>query len=52
MPTDAPRTIAKIDFAGLVMRRYTPSPDWLEKLERIAVERIRPRFDDRIDGSS
>jgi glycosidase len=33
MPTDAPKSIAEIDFAGLVKRRYTPSPDcWADQI--------------------
>jgi glycosidase len=33
MPTKAPKSIAEIDFAALVQRRYTPSPDcWADQI--------------------
>jgi glycosidase len=33
MPTNAPKSIAEIDFASLLKRRYTPSPDcWADQI--------------------
>lgn len=33
MPTNAPRSIAEVDFASLIKRPYTPSPDcWADQI--------------------
>ena len=33
MPTSAPKSIAEIDFASLIKRQYTPSPDcWADQV--------------------
>jgi len=33
MPTNAPKSIAEIDFPSLIKRQYTPSPDcWADQI--------------------
>src|SRR5215469_15890247 len=33
MPTNGPKSIAEVDFASLVRRQYTPSPDcWADQI--------------------